>query len=89
MSAKGYGAGFVSTAPRFKDLKTLQQAFLPGPGSYTTQAEGPPEGGKLTSFSSLKRVRCSCHVGKNRHTVEHVGTVLQSTCIRGVCKKAF
>ena len=62
VSAKGYGTGFVSTAPRFKDLKTLQQAFLPGPGSYATQSEGAPEGGKLTSFSSLKRVRFSCQV---------------------------
>ncbi|CAN0210838.1 unnamed protein product, partial [Pylaiella littoralis] len=57
VSAKGYGTGFVSIAPRFRDLQTLQQAFLPGPGSYTTQSEGAPEGGKLTSFSNLKRVR--------------------------------
>lgn len=60
VSAKGYGTGFVSTAPRFRDLKTLQQTFLPGPGSYMTESEGPPGGGKLTSFSSLKRVRYSC-----------------------------
>lgn len=58
VSAKGYGTGFVSIAPRFRDLKALQQAHLPGPGSYTTQSEGAPEGGKLTSFSNLKRVRC-------------------------------
>lgn len=57
VSAKGYGTGFVSNAPRFKDLNTLQQAYLPGPGSYTVPAEGAQEGTKLTSFSSLKRVR--------------------------------
>ncbi|CAN0141959.1 unnamed protein product [Ectocarpus sp. 12 AP-2014] len=55
VSAKGYGTGFVSNAPRFKNLNTLQQAYLPGPGSYTIPAEGVQEGTKLTSFSSLKR----------------------------------
>lgn len=58
VSAKGYGTGFVSAAPRFRDLRTVQQAYLPGPGSYMGQSEGAQEGGKLASFSSLKRVRC-------------------------------
>ncbi|CAM9492744.1 unnamed protein product, partial [Hapterophycus canaliculatus] len=55
VSAKGYGTGFVSAAPRFRDLRTMQQAYLPGPGSYMGQSEGSQEGGKMASFSSLKR----------------------------------
>lgn len=57
VSMKGYGSGFVSAAPRFRDVQTLQQAHLPGPGSYMVPSETGQEGGKLTSFSSLRRVR--------------------------------
>ena len=57
VSAKGFGSGFVSATPRFRDVKMLQEACLPGPGSYNAQPESGLEGGKLTSFSSLRRVR--------------------------------
>lgn len=46
----------MSSAPRFRNTKALQEAFLPGPGSYVESATWS-EGGKLASFSCSKRVR--------------------------------
>ncbi|CAM9678984.1 unnamed protein product [Ascophyllum nodosum] len=55
VSAKGYCGGFVSAAPRFRDVYMLQQAHLPGPGSYDAQGETGLDGARLASFSNLKR----------------------------------
>ena len=57
VSAKGFGSGFISATPRFRDVKMLQEACLPGPGSYNAQPETGQDGAKLASFSSLRRVR--------------------------------
>lgn len=65
VSMKGYGSGFVSAAPRFRDVQTLQQAHLPGPGSYIVPSETGQEGGKLTSFSSLRRVKLRTNSATN------------------------
>lgn len=56
VSAKGYCGGFVSAVPRFRDVKMLQQAHLPGPGSYNAPTGVGSEGARLVSFSNLNRV---------------------------------
>ncbi|CAM9321839.1 unnamed protein product, partial [Discosporangium mesarthrocarpum] len=35
VSRKGYGGGFASAAPRFRNAKEVNGALLPGPGTYS------------------------------------------------------